>query len=233
MAGAALVQVGASPIRLDISDERFNGFRYGHALAENNADVSRIHVATVVRPVGQITNIRTKCKGMKNRLQQKAIELSNAFRQALGLPTIEPTEAVTILPIGPPSFVTLSPVDQEEHHGHPHHHPHHAHHRHHHKRPGGCHQKGFLRRIHVALTALSPWEGRAVAFVLGCGIGVLLRMFWVLAVISYRAIKGNSEEEHEYTEILFVEEAEPEVPAPAYSDVKTEAISAPATDAKN
>jgi len=55
-----------------------------------------------------------------------------------------------------------------------------------------------MRRIHRALMSLGPWEGRAVAFVLGCGIGVLLRMFWVMTVVMYRAIKGRNGEA-EYT----------------------------------
>jgi hypothetical protein len=64
--------------------------------------------------------------------------------------------------------------------------------------------------MHRAIMTLGPWEGRAVAFVLGerafalsavlvltlenlgCGIGVLIRMLWVLAVVSYRIIKGES-----------------------------------------
>jgi len=37
---------------------------------------------------------------------------------------------------------------------------------------------------------LGRWEGRAVAFVIGCGIGVLIRMFWVLAIVSYRVCRG-------------------------------------------
>ncbi|THU92167.1 hypothetical protein K435DRAFT_672673 [Dendrothele bispora CBS 962.96] len=61
------------------------------------------------------------------------------------------------------------------------------------------HRASFLQRLHVALMTLGPWEGRAIAFVLGCGLGVLLRMIWVLAVVSYRAIKGDREEEDEYT----------------------------------
>jgi hypothetical protein len=41
-------------------------------------------------------------------------------------------------------------------------------------------------RLQRSLNALGPWEGKVVAFVLGCGIGVLLRMVWVLSVIAYR-----------------------------------------------
>ncbi|KAI9067515.1 hypothetical protein FKP32DRAFT_1672967 [Trametes sanguinea] len=54
------------------------------------------------------------------------------------------------------------------------------------------HRGSFLRRVHHALVVLGPWEGRAVAFVLGCGIGVLLRMVWVMALVTVRAIRGPS-----------------------------------------
>jgi hypothetical protein len=57
------------------------------------------------------------------------------------------------------------------------------------------HHGSFLRRIHRALMSLGPWEGRAVAFVLGCGIGVLLRMLWILVVVAKRAVRGESEDE--------------------------------------
>ncbi|KAG0704191.1 hypothetical protein DFH29DRAFT_802346 [Suillus ampliporus] len=45
----------------------------------------------------------------------------------------------------------------------------------------------------LSLMALSLWEGCAVAF--GCGIGVLLRMFWVMSVLAYRTIRGERAEE--------------------------------------
>jgi hypothetical protein len=54
---------------------------------------------------------------------------------------------------------------------------------------------------------LGRWEGRAVAFVLGCGIGVLLRMVFVLAVVMYRTVKGQrGEERHDYSQITIIEE---------------------------
>lgn len=37
---------------------------------------------------------------------------------------------------------------------------------------------------------------------LGCGLGVLLRMVWVLTLVSYRAIRGQ-QEEPEYEHVLF------------------------------
>jgi hypothetical protein len=103
-------------------------------------------------------------------------------------------------------------VDAEEdvshHHGGGPHHPG-AHHRVHIQRG----HRGFVQRLHHSLMNLGLWEGRAVAFVLGCGIGVLLRMFWVLAVVAYRVIKRRpGSEEDEYTHITIFEEVEVEAP---------------------
>jgi len=85
----------------------------------------------------------------------------------------------------------------------PHHH--HAHHRPHHLAMGGLHHErpAFLTRVHYALMSLGPWEGRAVAFVLGCGIGVLLRMAWVLVVLAFRAVRSPSSQEHAETDYYY------------------------------
>jgi len=171
---------------------------------------------------------------MKSRFRQKAVDLSAAFRKALGLSPLDPEHGtVHILSMGPPTFVSLDPqVDAP-----PHHRPHHHHH--HHKGHHGheLSRGPFFRRLNVALMTLGPWEGRAFAFVLGCGIGVLLRMFWVLAVVGYRMFKGTSANGNtEYTQIFVVEELEavPE-PAPAYvyPAEKTEAVVVTVDDAKN
>ncbi|KAJ3881438.1 hypothetical protein F5051DRAFT_397264 [Lentinula edodes] len=96
----------------------------------------------------------------------------------------------------------------------------HRHHRHHFKTrtgrfPSRC---SFIRRLHFSLMTLGPWEGRAVAFVLGCGLGVLLRMFWVLTVVAYRTVRGgNSNQESSY--IALPNRYDPEevfVPPPVY-----------------
>jgi len=52
----------------------------------------------------------------------------------------------------------------------------------------------FLSRLHHSLMNLGRWEGRAVAFVIGCGIGVLIRMFWVLAIVFYRSFRGHRDD---------------------------------------
>ena len=53
-----------------------------------------------------------------------------------------------------------------------------------------------------------------VLLMIGCGIGVLLRMFWVLAVLLARGVRSNPEREDEaifvYTEEL----------APPYSEIE-------------
>ncbi|PVG02340.1 hypothetical protein CPB86DRAFT_780290 [Serendipita vermifera] len=55
---------------------------------------------------------------------------------------------------------------------------------------GGCSQRrrpaSFTRRLQRAIYSLSPWEGRALAFVVGCGFGVLIRMVYVFIVIGFR-----------------------------------------------
>ncbi|KAH9932529.1 uncharacterized protein B0H18DRAFT_986090 [Fomitopsis serialis] len=84
----------------------------------------------------------------------------------------------------------------------------------------------FLRRMHFALMALGPWEGRAVAFVLGCGIGVLLRMVWVMGVVLARTIGGSRSEDT--AEAVFDADAEEILVAPPqytqYPDEKTPAV---------
>jgi len=154
-------------------------------------------------------------------MRAKAIAISNAFRKVLGLPLIEAharphvdgeKEAHGgIVRIMPSPFID-TPVEEGEMQK--------AHH-HQHKQ----HKDSFMRRIHHALMSLGPWEGRAVAFVIGCGIGVLLRMVWVMGIITYRMIRGERDEESDYTTIVFEQHAEEYVvPPPQYTDEKVEAV---------
>jgi len=181
-------------------------------------------------------------------LREKALRLSNAFRHALGMPLIEANLAVPrpgevlILSVGyPPHDAMLHSQEEEDEDGKPRkhrddkrphhpgggedheHRPHHGHHGHRgHHSHGHKHHKSFLGRIHKATKALGPWEGRAVAFVLGCGIGVLLRMFWVLSVLAYRTVRGERGEETIDREYIVYEQV-PEtlfVAPPQYVDEK-------------
>lgn len=129
-------------------------------------------------------------------LKSKALRISNAFRHALGLPPIETgghdafkvdisnnavpvVDEVRILPvpfIGAPSTPgTPTNPSQENHSGADgtvsilsyNGGPHRPHHRHHHHDMKHMQAETFLKRVHRAIMALGPWEGRAVAFVLG------------------------------------------------------------------
>ncbi|OCH88625.1 hypothetical protein OBBRIDRAFT_836424 [Obba rivulosa] len=86
----------------------------------------------------------------------------------------------------------------------------------------GKHRRPFIHRLHFALAALGPWEGRAVAFVLGCGIGVLLRMLWVLAVVVARTVRpGSPSQDHDALFDADLDAEEYAVPPPHYTaDVK-------------
>ncbi|KAI0665860.1 hypothetical protein C8Q78DRAFT_1083436 [Trametes maxima] len=201
---------------------------------------------------------RRPCGSMRS----KALEASNAFRAMFGLPPIAPDPPAAIMPGPKDGLVHIMPVPVApfalspkpagaEHKapilpfvgtpvrpafaeggeegwggrggGPAAVHRMHRFHRHH---------GSFLRRVHHALMALGPWEGRAVAFVLGCGIGVLLRMMWVMVLVTARAIRGGSgreDSEEEAYEVVFDDEAELLVPPPQYTVIAgAEAVPVPA-----
>ncbi|KAK7031109.1 hypothetical protein VNI00_013714 [Paramarasmius palmivorus] len=197
---AAAGLVTAAPLANPNTEEfSLPHIRFGHGIGARSPQDAKI-TYTFTR-ITTTTNARPGCR---DRINAKAIQLSNTFRQALGWPTIaDDTQPVPknirvetggrefkVLPfIGTPNnLLEVEPT-------HPR--PIHRHHGHFHRIPR---EESFIQRLHVALMSLGPWESKAVAFVLGCGIGVLLRMFWVLAVVSYRGVcgSGNDESEAEY-----------------------------------
>jgi len=221
-AGLALLQASASPIRIVVVTSNVPAvspnIRFGHPVPQR-ADASLFSAA----PDSEVARIsgrpkeRRPCFGMT--LREKALSVSNSFRKAMGLPPLEDFHSpprpgeVHILPfLGDPNAVP-----------HPHHNGHNGmvSHRH--------HRGSFFRRIHHALMALGPWEGRAVAFVLGCGIGVLLRMVWVMAVVAYRMFKGGDEDEApEYRLVCEHYAEEILVPPPQYLVEKADDVDAKA-----
>lgn len=228
-AGAALVS--AAPLSIIVvsktSVERPVDFpgavRFGHAVPEmpRKALGWRPDVGPTDFNRPQVQRKRPCMGGM---LRQKAVNVSNSFREMFGLPLIEvhhkntQGERFKILPFMPapaaPHIVEhtmeLKPMNQADwQRSHPRPHFHHNHHMH--------QEQDFFVRIQNAIMSLGPWEGRAVAFVLGCGIGVLLRMFFVLSVVLYRSIRGSNDE-HEYEEVLVfeVEESDARRAPPAY-----------------
>jgi hypothetical protein len=229
IAGAGIAQhVSASPIRITITEISSN-VRLGHAVANANTNSNIAHVAPAIMATPQTDDAGRHKKSHRlcgGRVRAKAIALSNAFRKALGFPLIEsPPRPSTegdkeihggLIRILPMPFIG-TPV-QEDAHGEM---PVKGHHHHQFKHRNAS----FMRRIHHALMALGPWEGRAVAFVIGCGIGVLLRMVWVMCIITYRMIRGERDEETEYAELIFEHDAEELiVPPPRYNDEKVEAV---------
>jgi len=203
VAAAGIAQVLAVPLLVVSQENTAVRVRFGHA------------VNPQVQTEGR--KMRTgPCRA--HRFKQKAVEVSNLLRQALGLPLIQAgghdDGKIKILPfIGTPTIFVggqemegLSNIPDDpskpphgRHGHHPHgHHPHGHRHGHHHGHRFG--KGSFVNRINYSLMNLGRWEGRAVAFVLGCGIGVLLRMLFVLSVVMYRAVKGqHGDEQHEYS----------------------------------
>jgi len=149
-------------------------------------------------------------KGRLMRLKTKWLELSNSFRQLIGLPPIEfhphhyhhhshshhaasPAEGevkwtwASTEAFSDNGELTHPPL----HHPGPHHrHPKGHHHGHrHHWRHGN-----FLTRLYQSLSMLKPHEAPIVAFVLGAGIGALLRMFFVFGILFVRAMRAKKAE---------------------------------------
>jgi len=250
LVGAAFV--GAEPIRvvLDGASKTNANLRLGHALANANVNGNDDNVGRLVRPsIVMTTSTEIKSEGRHfcgASLREKAIRVSNTFRHALGLPLIETSDHLVFksgvvdkwspkhggvhilpMPFGDPALESVAQppkenMDNSGDDGNV------VHIYRHHRVEDRRHTKHFLHgsfliRIHRAIMALGPWEGRAVAFVLGCGIGVLLRMFWVMTVLAYRTIRGERDEEesidHDY--IMFEQDAEHLfIPPPEYTDEK-------------
>jgi hypothetical protein len=249
----AFEQVGASPLRVimvESHQEISNGvvnLRMGHAAAHvvPNGQSQTIENLWIPSRFTKTQIVDTKVVTMKKHgcaRGRKAVELSNAFRKMLGLPLIETDSAafaaahgglVQVRPITPAE--ASDRVEMVKHSWRPSPEP-------------------FLARVHQALLTLGPWEGRAVAFVLGkhrgsgvfwdfsnasliprsgCGIGVLLRMVWVMIIVTARMIKGSrasAEDEVEYTlvfeQALPVDAEEIAVPPPKYTDEKAQPVDA-------
>lgn len=162
-------------------------------------------------------NIPTRKHGCTGGIRRKMFKLSNWLREKVGLP-----------PITRHHHRHGHHGHQDEPKGHHRNEAHHGesafavdgkpevgglrlhHHHHHHMRPSS-----FGGRLQKGLLSLGPWEGRAVAFVLGCGIGSLLRMFYVLMVLVSRAVSSPREEEI-VVDVLYEDEDAP----PSYADEK-------------
>jgi len=178
-----LVGVGfanASPLRVTLITSKLDVLAPPPNVAgnDNSAIVPVVHITGGNSPI-RGSGRRRPCGAMR----EKAIGLSNGLRNMLGLAPIEAYPFIGTLPAAPPQQDPGHGAGREGHR----HHLHHGHHRH----SGGS----FPARLLESFTTLKWWEGGAVAFVFGCGIGVLLRLLWVMAVVSYRVSRGEPSEE--------------------------------------
>jgi len=255
-AGLAIQQTTAVPIRVVVVTKQ--------DIAQNGLDMNHadLGVASLVRPTTIVTHIeqpgavrvKHKCGGLAAKAAEKSAALAQMFRESFGFKS-NPKETLKILPFigtpvelphSAPNIIQLKrpfPIlnltegggtsEVQEGRGRYHHDYMH--------KMSRFHRGNFLRRINHALVSLGTWEGRIVAFVLGCGIGVLLRMVWVLGVVLFRSFKGTrevDEADHEtiYYEgvVLFDETLEqpPQYTAPitAATDFPDEKKDAPASD---
>ncbi|KIY68020.1 hypothetical protein CYLTODRAFT_443608 [Cylindrobasidium torrendii FP15055 ss-10] len=181
----------AAPMRVIVLSEPLPAAAvHGHSNGEVNANIVPIPMPGA---------------GRRGRPCSSKMSLTNALRTALGLEVVQDFKPHHGHHVAG-TAVTFDPVTMEGH------------------TKGGDrikivspppasqrHRDSPILRLHNALLMLGPWEGRAVAFVFGCGIGVLLRIVFMALLLSYRAItRTRSEEEHVRTGEDYV------IPAPDY-----------------
>jgi len=167
--------------------EALNAIRIGHpAVAASNFPPSPF-MGFPEHPTPRLPMHAAAGMGCGQHLKSKALAMSNRLRQALGLPPIvasslrshapyhSPENTFNILPFPHPNADRDALV------------------RFHVElmRPMEPQHRPFVHRLHRAVNQLGPWEGRAVAFVLGCGLGVLIRMFFVMTLLIVRRIRGQ------------------------------------------
>ncbi|CAE6403822.1 unnamed protein product [Rhizoctonia solani] len=143
--------------------------------------------------------------GCRGGMRAKSMELGNKLRVILGLPPIDP------------HLRGMKKIQATEATSHPTHHRHHHAHHHTSKEP-------FIYRLSHALASLTPWEGRAVSFVLGCGLGAVLRMLFVFGVLLVRSVRCQRQEQPVVLEedtVIFVADIKEPLEAealPAYAE---------------
>jgi len=240
--GLAASQVAARPVTLYILSPEKAGkannvpamahMRWGLAAANAEVPTPEAKVGiSMINPTEEFWNRNGKspARTYKCSMRAKAITMANWVREKVGLPLIQMPEVGRIHGVVKPGFVTILESPHQPHQmpevnasavqaGHRvHFHEGKWAHEHHHH---GWRATSFSGRLNKALMTLGPWEGRAVAFVLGCGIGSLLRMLYVLIVVTYRSIRPREEVlEASEIDILF-EELEEVPPPPVYTDEK-------------
>ncbi|KAI0297217.1 hypothetical protein B0F90DRAFT_1741182 [Multifurca ochricompacta] len=184
----------ANPLRVMIATTEVSAFRLGHPATNVGPAVS-----ADVKP----TKMRHLCKNMQKAVQNTASRILSAIGisgPSLSVTTPVPEGGISRVQITHHKLVPIPMIEpfMVNAGGKPPHQDVSVMHYGVHKDIKDTHYRGpLLHRVHRALMLLGPWEGRIVAFVLGCGIGVLLRMFWVLTVLAVRAFRSTPEPEEE------------------------------------
>jgi len=172
----------------------FSAPRLGHTAA---APVPSVQTWTGTEPSSSIHKTASGCGGIRAKMER----IGSKWRQFFGMPQIlyGTTKSRTAIPVGEYRILPVVEPSMAHRQGDVvmtmdvpvgvgvavRHSLHYA---------GRYRHDSFLARLHRALNQLGPWEGRAMAFVIGCGLGVLLRMFFVLAVVLIRSHRSTSSE---------------------------------------
>jgi len=249
---AAAGLVSAAPIRIVVvtSNQRVpalpawaQGIQWGHAAAPafDLPPLEAGHPIPVFAPNPTHTPLPTDDQirpispmmrkgGCRGGMRSKSMQLGNKLRVILGLPPINDfhrSSFVVETIMNADGSVTnerFIPVNTRL--------P--THHHRHNMRPQH-HRTPFMIRLSYALASLGPWEGRAVSFVLGCGLGVLLRMLFVFGVLIVRSVRAQREESQvalEEDSVIFIADVKEPINVetlPEYAE-KSETEEAPQTN---
>ncbi|EJU04334.1 hypothetical protein DACRYDRAFT_20901 [Dacryopinax primogenitus] len=195
--GSVLVSDGAAPVRE--KDEAFRNWVMTHPEVHHGGDILQ-H-----RPI-HLNHNWGKKPGCHKSWEQSFNGVAASIREAFGFAPIHPHGAPLPLQMVSSDRVllhpyTTSPAENDDrlmrrpdarwpmpfhHQGQG------RHHRFHHHRGGDWHKKPFSRRLMHALYILGPVEGRIVAFILGLGVGTLIRVIFVMGLLAYRSFTGRS-----------------------------------------
>jgi len=206
----SVIFISSSPSANDVS-EAVMPFRLGHAAGFDRVPILSAETARAIRH-----NVPPCTSCARAKVMHRMRELSNKLRAAFGLPLLD----ASITAIDSPGEARILPYKTVKRI------------KVHRARRRG---RTFLRRLRRSIAALSPWESRALSFVLGCGIGALLRMFFVFAVLIFRSMRCSREPAIQLDDSTASDVPHPAAigSPPAYSDVKTHILADPkVTDEK-
>jgi len=146
--------------------------------------------------------MREFCRKERKSWKVRCGRLSNWVREKMGLPVVRelspchpgilqlPVQSSSLPPLGAPKYASHNVITPANDAGM-------TTSGYRFRRPGMWaarhRRKDFSGRLQRALYSLSPWEGRALAFVVGCGLGVLVRMLVVFIILGTRALRSRSQ----------------------------------------